>query len=84
MNKGQITTGTLIVAAIGLGGLIFTLFGINTYSIVSVDNQVKSVVKDVSEKGEKIATNEANITNIQTQLKEIKDQNSEILRLLRK
>ena len=48
MKKGQITTGVLIASAIGLGGLIFTLFGINTYSINKTDNQVQSVVKDVS------------------------------------
>jgi len=81
MNKGQITTSILIASAIGLGGLIFSLFGYNLLANNKTDSQVQTVVRDVSEKSERIAKTETAIIGFDKRLESIEKKLDRLLEL---
>jgi hypothetical protein len=85
MNKeitkfGQIGTGVLIASAIGLGGLIFSLFGYNLLANNKTDSQVQEVKQELADKGERIAKNEARYEEILRRLSSIDDKLKELKR----
>lgn len=68
MNRGEITTSVLLW---GAGILASAIIGLSGYFVSEKNNIAKSVMtveKDVALKGERIATTEANIRNMDDRL----------------